>query len=100
MSFLSQLEWRHAAKEFDRQKPVHEQDLAKILRAVRMAPSSFGLQPYHIVSVSDDAIKEHIREHAWGQPQVTTCTYLLVFCTCTDADEKRIDQLLGLMGGS
>lgn len=99
MTFLSQLDWRFAAKDFDTSKPVHEQDIAKILHAVHLAPTSFGLQPFHVVTVSDPDLKKNIRKHAWDQPQIENASHVLVFCTRTDTDVKRIEQLIGIMSG-
>jgi len=40
MSFLSNLSWRYATKNFDTNKKVSEEHLEKILEAIRMAPAS------------------------------------------------------------
>ena len=99
-SFLSHLEWRHATKAFDPNKPVSEVDLAKVLQAIRMAPTSFGLQPFHVEVVHDKGLKEKLFVHAWKQRQIISCSALLVFVAKTDI-MARIDQLLdGVTGGS
>ncbi|MCF7917759.1 NAD(P)H-dependent oxidoreductase [Candidatus Gracilibacteria bacterium] len=91
MSFLSRLQWRYAAKEFNPTKKVSAESLQKILDSIRLTPTSFGLQPYHVIEVTDQKIKERIRPHAWDQPQITTCSHLLIFCARTDS-LHRIDQ--------
>ncbi|MCF7812588.1 NAD(P)H-dependent oxidoreductase [Candidatus Gracilibacteria bacterium] len=93
MTFLDHLYWRHATKEFDPKKKVSEKNLQKILEAIRLTPTSFGLQPYHVIVITDQKLKEKIRTLSWDQPQVTTCSYLLVFCARTDS-AQRIDQYL------
>ena len=62
-TFLSKLGWRNAEKNFDASKKVSEEDLGKILEAVHMAPSSYGLQPYHVYVVGDDEIKGRLKEN-------------------------------------
>ncbi len=99
MTFLSQLTWRNATKDFDPDKRVSDEDLAKIKDSIRMSPTSFGLQPYHVVIVTDAETRAQIREHAWGQAQITDSSHLLVFCTRLDITEKRIDQLIALASG-
>ncbi|MBU2101117.1 nitroreductase family protein [Patescibacteria group bacterium] len=42
MSFIENLNWRYATKEFDGRK-LPEDVLEKILNAIRMSPSSFGI---------------------------------------------------------
>ncbi|KPJ85776.1 hypothetical protein AMJ57_01905 [Parcubacteria bacterium SG8_24] len=87
-TFLSRLSWRFAVKKFDPKKSVRQAELHAILRAVRFAPSSFGLQPYHVVVVGDRKLRRRMRLHSYLQPQVTDCRYLLVFCARTDIDAR------------
>lgn len=41
MSFLSNLNWRYATKKFDTSRKVSDEDLEKILEAIRLTPTSF-----------------------------------------------------------
>ncbi len=61
MSFLSNLSWRYATKKFDTSKKVSEQDLQNIIEAIRLTPTSFGLQPYHFYVVSNQDIQNQIQ---------------------------------------
>lgn len=99
MSFLSQLNWREATKNFDTEKKIDNATLEKILEAIQMTPSSFGLQPYKIYVVTDMQTRKKIQENAWNQAQVTDASHLLVFCSRTDILEKRIDELMEINSG-
>lgn len=99
MSFLSQLNWRFAAKDFDSTKKVNEQDLQKILDAITLSPSSFGLQPFHVNVITNQDVKEEIQKNAWNQPQVRNCSHLLVFSSRTDILENRIGELIDISSG-
>lgn len=79
MSFLSQLHWRYATKKFDTHRKVSDQDLEKIIEAIRLTPTSFGLQPYHFYIVNDPNIKQQIQQASWNQEQVSTCSHLIIF---------------------
>lgn len=92
MSFTENLTWRYATKSFDPNKKVSEADFNTIIEAIRMAPSSRGLQPYHLVVVESPEIKIKLSE--FGNPsQVTTCDKLLVFCARTDL-QTRLDSYI------
>ena len=93
MSFLSQLEWRFATKSFDPEKKVSDEDFEKIKQAMIMAPSSFGIQPYHFIVVTDPELREKIKAASWGQPQVTDASHLIVLCARTDISQ-RIDETI------
>jgi nitroreductase / dihydropteridine reductase len=98
MSFIQQLGWRNAEKSFDREKVVPEKELHLIMRAILYSPSSFGLQPYHVVVVSDKKLKQQLREHSYDQPQITDCSNLFVFCGRTDVVD-RVEKYMKLAAG-
>ena len=74
---------RYAVKKFDGKK-VPEEKVKKLLELIRYAPSSFNIQPWKIVIVTDDHVKQKLAPAAWNQPQITSCSHLLVFCANTD----------------
>ena len=98
MSFLSNLNWRYATKKFDTTRKVSDADLAQILEAIRMAPSSFGLQPYHFYIVSNQSMKDKIQAVSWNQPQIGTCSHLIVFIARQDLMANN-DEYFNLMSG-
>lgn len=99
MTFLSNLEWRYASKKFDTTKKVNEQDLTKILEAIRMTPSSYWLQPYHFYVISNQATKDAIQTVAWNQQQVGTSSYLIVICARNDLMTLKDEFFEWLSGG-
>ena len=80
MSFLSQLSWRYATKKFDTTKKVSPEQLAKIMEAIKMAPTSFGVQPFHVVVVTNPELREKLKTAGYGQAQITDSSHLMVFC--------------------
>ena len=58
---LEDLNWRYAAKKFDPTKKVSEKDLNTILEAIRLTPSSYGLQPYHVLVITDESIRKQLQ---------------------------------------
>lgn len=97
-TFLSRLEWRFATKKFDPEKKVMPEILNKILHAVRMAPTSYGLQPFHVVAVSDPKLRSRLKRAAFLQGQIVDSSHLLVFCARTDIAD-RIDRYVDLASG-
>lgn len=95
-TFLSQLNWRYATKKFDKSKQVDQETLDKIIEAIRMAPTSYGLQVFHSYVITDQKIKDKIKTQSYLQSQVSDASHLLVFCYRTDVI-KRIDQYLKLV---
>ena len=96
MSFLESLNWRYATKRMNGKKvPQHKVDI--VLEAARLAPTSSGLQPFNILSISDPALLEKIRPIANGQPQITEASHLLVFAAWDDITDEKIDEVFEQM---
>jgi nitroreductase len=93
-SFTDALNWRYATKKFDTSKKLTDDQLKSLTDALRLAPSSYGLQPFHFVIVSDPAIRAKIREHAWNQPQVTDASHLIVLCARRSIDAAYVDSFI------
>lgn len=100
MSFLSNLSWRYATKQFDTTKKVSDADLEKILEAIRMTPTSFGLQPYHFYVVTNQEIKDKIQAAGWNQPQIGTASHLIVFAARTDFVANNNEYFELMSGGN
>ncbi len=92
MSIIKNLEWRYATKAFDPHKQVATKDLDYILEAGRLAATSYGLQPFKIVVVTDEAKKQALVGHAWNQAQVGTNSALIVLAARTDVNEAMIAE--------
>ncbi|MBT6691669.1 NAD(P)H-dependent oxidoreductase [Candidatus Parcubacteria bacterium] len=101
MGFLDNLKWRFATKEFDVDRPVSKEGLDKILTAIRMAPTSYGLQSFHVYVVENLDLKKKIKTRSFLQKQIDTCSHLLIFCARTDKKNisQRIDDYIDLATG-
>lgn len=87
MSLVDKLNWRYATKKFDSTKKISADKLQNILDAAQLAPSSYGLQPYRVLIVEDAAIRAQLSEVAYGQPQITNASQLIVFAAETNINE-------------
>ena len=92
-SFTSNLEWRRAVKHFG----TGEVDVSPIVEAMINAPSSFGLQPYKILAVSNKELKAKLSPVSYNQPQVTECQTLFVLCARTDVEAKENKMVEGIV---
>lgn len=100
MSFLSNLEWRYATKKFDTTRKVSAENLDTILEAIRMTPTSFGLQAYHFYVVSNQGILDQIQAAAYHQPQVGTASHLIVMCARNDLMQAKDEYFDAMSGGN
>ncbi|MBI4140791.1 NAD(P)H-dependent oxidoreductase [Candidatus Woesearchaeota archaeon] len=86
---------RYATKKFDG-KTIEQKKVDELLDIIRLAPSSWNLQPWKIKIVTDSKLKEKLRAASWNQEQITTCSHLFIFCANKDID-AQITALKKLM---
>jgi len=96
MSLIENLQWRYATKKYDSSKKVAQEDIEFIKEAVRLSASSFGLQPYKVLEVSNPQLREKLRAVSANQSQVTDASHLFVFCNKTSVTDEEIDQEMRL----
>jgi nitroreductase len=86
--------WRYATKRFDPTKKIPSADWSVLERSLQMAPSSFGLQPWHFVVISNPELRAKLQPHSWNQPQITEASHLVVLAAKTSVDTPYIDSFL------
>lgn len=91
---LEQLQWRYATKQFDPEKKLSDDQVSLLRETLRLAPSSFGLQPWRFIFVSDPEVRAKLREKAWNQSQATDASHFVVLCRPTTIGEDKVDQFL------
>ncbi|MCP4882293.1 MAG: NAD(P)H-dependent oxidoreductase [Flavobacteriales bacterium] len=95
-NIINSLKWRYACKKFDKNRKLDQIQIDILSNAFNLTATSFGLQPLKMLIVKSDALKAKLLPHAYFQPQITTCSHLLVFCIDTAFDEKSIDAYFDL----
>ena len=74
---------RYATKKFDSKK-IDDSRIEERFDMIRFAPSALNLQPWKIKVVTDQDIKNKLSAASMDQPQISTCSHLLIFCANTD----------------
>jgi nitroreductase len=93
---LKKLQWRYATKKMDSAKVVSEEKVDRIVEAARLAATSSGLQPYEIIVVKSQAVREQMKPKAFGQSQITDGSHVLVFAAWDDYTPERINMMFDL----
>ncbi|SNR93010.1 MULTISPECIES: NAD(P)H-dependent oxidoreductase [unclassified Azospirillum] len=94
---IEKLNWRYATKKMDPAKAVPQDKLDRILEAIRLTPTSSGLQQFEVLVVTNKEIREKIKAIAWNQGQVTDGSHLLVFAAWDNYTADRINGMFDLV---
>jgi nitroreductase len=92
---IDSLEWRYAVKTYDKSKKVSEADLKILEDSILLAPSSFGIQPYKVLVISDPAVREKLKPAAYNQPAITDASHVIVFAFKKTLTVQDVDQFVG-----
>jgi len=93
MALIEDLQWRHATKAYDPTKKVSKEDIEKIVEAARLAPTSSGLQPFRIIVVESQEVRERLVAGALNPECMRDCSHLLVFAAWDKYTKERIDTI-------
>ncbi len=83
-TFEEAMDFRHACKVFETSKKISDKDIKYILEAGRKSPSSFGMEAWKFLVITNEELKAKIRPACWNQVQVTSCSHLVVILAGID----------------
>jgi len=95
MELLDKLNWRYAAKAMNGEK-VPQEKIDNIIEAISLSPTSSGLQPFEIIVITNQELKEKIRPISWNQSVITDCSHLIVFAAWDTYTAERINKMFDL----
>ena len=93
-TLLTSLQWRYATKAFDATRKIPANEWNSIEKSLILTPSSFGLQPWKFVVITDQAVKESLVPASWGQRQLADCSHVVVFTVKTEVDESHVTSFM------
>jgi nitroreductase len=92
----SALNWRYATKRFDPSRQISASDWNTLEEALRLSPSSFGLQPWHFVVVRNAALREELKAASWDQPQLVEASHIVVLASARQIDTTYVNNFIAL----
>jgi nitroreductase len=77
-NFTKAMDFRHACKVFDETKKISDEEIEYIVDAGRRSPSSFGMEAWKFLVITNEELKAKLRPFCWDQVQITSCSHLVV----------------------
>lgn len=85
-------EWRCSVKKFDATKKIPAQSWAALEKSLILSPSSYGLQPWKFIVVTNEEVRKTLTPLSWGQTQVSDCSHFVVFAFRNKVDESFVQK--------
>ena len=98
MALNDALHWRYATKSYNGDN-VEQDKLDPILEAIRLAPSSSGLQPFNVLIITNPVIKAQLQPICSNQQQITQSSHLLIFAAWDQYTPERINAFFEYSNG-
>jgi nitroreductase len=93
-TIIKALNRRYATGLYDTTRKVSDENLNTILEAMRLAPSSFGLQPWKFIVVTNPDLRAQMKEYSNGQGKVAEASHLIVVASKKTLTENDVDEYM------
>ncbi len=94
---VGQLQWRYAVKRFDASRRIEESLWQALEASLVLTPSSYGLQPWQFIVITDESIKAQLPAISWNQKQPQDCSHMVVLAARRAMDASYIDRVMSLV---
>ncbi len=91
---IAALNTRYATKKFDATKKVPTETIEALIEAIRLTPTSYGLQLMKVVVVEDENLRAELVQHAFGQRQIAEASHLFILCREVDVHANHVDAYI------
>lgn len=91
---IEALNWRYATNGFDTNKKLSAEEVEYITEAMRLSPSSYGLQPWKFILVTNPEVRAKLQEVGFNQPKISEASHLVVFAIEKNIDDALVDTFI------
>lgn len=85
MDTITAISERRSVKHYDPSHKMTEAEIKQLLELALLSPTSFNMQNWRFVVVTDSAQREALKAAAWNQAQVTDASITILLCAKLDA---------------
>jgi len=80
MDLLATISARRSIKKYDPAHRMSENEIEQLFDAVLMSPTSFNIQNWRFVAVTDKAVQQAVQAKGYNQAQFGDCSLLVLIC--------------------
>ncbi|WP_394391900.1 nitroreductase family protein [Shewanella woodyi] len=92
MEVFQAIKQRRAVKHYHADAEMPAEDFDKIMSAVILSPTSYNIQHWRFVRVTDKNQRDKVKSAAWGQAQVADASELVILCADINAWNDRPER--------
>lgn len=88
MDTFDAINQRRSVKCFDKNHKMAKDEIDQLLELAVLSPTSYNIQNWRFVTVTDQAIKDKISEISHGQQQVSDASLVIILCADLNSWDK------------
>ena len=92
MDVFTAISARRSVKKFDPGHVMTEDEITRLMEAVILSPTSFNMQNWRFVLVTDPELKREIRAAGWDQAQFSDCSLLVILAADLHAYARQPER--------
>ncbi|MEY2978501.1 MAG: hypothetical protein RLZZ435_2640 [Cyanobacteriota bacterium] len=89
MNTFDAIQQRRSVKHYDASHQMSEAEIQQLMELAILSPTSFNMQNWRFVVVTDPELRQALRAAAWNQAQVTDASFTLLICADLKAALKE-----------
>lgn len=91
---IHNLNWRYATKRYDAIKKVPKETIDLLKEALRLTPTSYGLQPIKFLIIESPEVRTKLLEHSFNQQSIIDASHLIVIASVKNIQMDEIDKYM------
>ena len=92
MDTFAAIEQRRSVKKFDSAHTMTDDEVTRLMEAAILSPTSFNIQNWRFVVITDQAQKDAVKAAGWQQAQFSDCSAIVLVCGDTQAHGKDTER--------
>jgi len=92
MDTLDAITQRRSVKSFDKNHKMTKDEINRLLELAILSPTSYNIQNWRFVIVTDQTIKDKLSELSHGQPQVSDASLVIILCADLNSWDKEPER--------
>ena len=83
---------RRSVKNFDKNHTMSKKEINQLLETAILSPTSYNIQNWRFVTVTDQKIKDKLCELSYGQKQVADASLVIILCADLNSWNKNPER--------
>ena len=92
MDTFDAIDQRRSVKSFDKNHKMAQDEINKLLELAVLSPTSYNIQNWRFVTVTDQSIKDKLSALSHGQQQVSDASLVIVLCADLNSWDKNPER--------